>query len=179
METEQLERNRRTQADLYGQDLRSLLGHVIRALGLTQAQLASTIGVSAPMLSQLMSAHRVKIGNPAALQRIHALADLAGEADAGRVGPTELASRLDEVRAFSGNFTRPSTDVNLPADVPAAVVVTAVRNLLRAVASGYELHEVSRALAGDHPGLAELIRVYGVGRHEDALAHFDRYGNLS
>lgn len=183
MEAVQLEQNRRTQADLYGQDLRSLFGRLIEALGLTQARLAATIGVSAPMLSQLMSAHRVKIGNPATVQRIHELASLADDVESGRVARGDLVIRLKEVRTSTAILTRSTVDSvapDGPADaVPAAAVVAAVRDLLRAVASGRELEEVADAIAGAHPGLAEFIRVYGVGRRGEALAHYGRHEHLS
>lgn len=182
MEAAQLERNRRTQAGLYGQDLRGLFGHLVKVLGLTQTQLAITIGVSAPMLSQLMSAHRVKIGNPAVVQRVQVLTSLADDVEAGRVTRDELAVRLDDARTLSGIIARsttgPAARDGATDAVPAAAVVAAVRHLLRAVASGRELEEVAETLSSGHPGLAELIRVYGVGPHDEAMAHYDRHAHL-
>lgn len=179
MDAEQLERNREAQAELYGEALGPLFRRLNAAFGLTQAQLAATIGVSAPMLSQLMSAQRVKIGNPAVIQRIHAISSLAADVSAGRVAADDVARRLDEVRGFSGVLTRTSADA-APAEPKgeAADVVWAVRSLFRAVASGQELEDVANAIGADHPGLAELIRVYGVGRRDDALAHYARHEHL-
>ncbi|HZE01436.1 MAG TPA: helix-turn-helix transcriptional regulator, partial [Pseudonocardiaceae bacterium] len=40
---------------------------LVIAFNVSQAQLAEVLGLSAPMLSQLMSGRRAKIGNPAVL----------------------------------------------------------------------------------------------------------------
>ncbi|WP_129669826.1 helix-turn-helix domain-containing protein [Phytoactinopolyspora endophytica] len=184
MDDEQLARNRDAQAELYGAPLRELFRRLIDTFGLTQSQLASTVGVSAPMLSQLMGARRVKMGNPAAMQRIHALSALADEAEAGQVSPEELKSRIDEIRSVSGvltssSYVRSTDSAQTTTAKPSPDdVVAAIRGLLRAVASGQELHDVAAALVGDHPGLAELIRVYGVGRQEDAVDHYRRHEHL-
>ena len=53
------------QRALYGEPLADTAARVMGALGLTQARLAQVLQISAPMMSQLISAQRVKIGNPA------------------------------------------------------------------------------------------------------------------
>ena len=65
------------QRALYGASLAQLTGDVMASFGLSQAALARILGLSAPMLSQLISGHRVKIGNPAAVHRLQALVALA------------------------------------------------------------------------------------------------------
>ena len=66
------EANLAQQRMLYGEPLADTTARVMTALGLTQAKLAQVLQISAPMLSQLISAHRVKIGNPAVvLSLIH------------------------------------------------------------------------------------------------------------
>ncbi|MEZ5085086.1 MAG: helix-turn-helix transcriptional regulator [Tessaracoccus sp.] len=58
------------QIDLYGATWASRFSALRTAYGLSQGALASTVGLSAPMVSQLVSGHRVKISNPAVLARI-------------------------------------------------------------------------------------------------------------
>ena len=72
--------NRQTQRELYGEPIADIVGRITSALGLTQGRLAEVLGLSAPMLSQLVSARRVKIGNPAVLGRLQSLTDLAAVA---------------------------------------------------------------------------------------------------
>lgn len=58
------------QRALYGGTLAERFTAVMQAYGLSQRGLAQTLGVSAPMLSQLMNAQRIKIGNPAVYERL-------------------------------------------------------------------------------------------------------------
>ena len=88
---------REQQRSLYGEPLGDLFTRVMRALDLTQGRLAETVGLSAPMLSQLMSAQRVKIGNPAVVHRIQTLIRLSEEAPA--LTRDQVQARLSEVRA--------------------------------------------------------------------------------
>lgn len=57
-------RARELQRNWYGEPLGALFRRLIDDLGLNQARLAGVLGLSAPMLSQLMSGQRAKIGNP-------------------------------------------------------------------------------------------------------------------
>lgn len=178
-------RNREAQSELYGEPLGELFRRLMAAFGLTQAQLAETVGVSAPMLSQLMSAHRVKIGNPAVIHRINALSDLADEVATTGLAAEDVTARLAEIRDVSGVLTHTAahpaarTTVDARTGSPAADdVVAAIRGLLRAVASGHELETVATSVRAEHPGLAELLRVYGVGRPEAAVEHYQRHEHL-
>src|SRR3954452_22198394 len=76
-------RARDLQRTWYGEPLGALFRKLIDDLGLNQARLAGVLGLSAPMLSQLMSGQRAKIGNPAVVQRLHALRGLGPEGAAG------------------------------------------------------------------------------------------------
>ena len=66
------EANREKQRELYGAPLADIAARITSGLGLTQGRLAAVMGVSAPMLSQLLSGHRTKLGNPAAVTRLAA-----------------------------------------------------------------------------------------------------------
>ncbi len=89
--------NLQLQRELYGAPLADLAGRVRSALGLTQGRLADTLGLSAPMLSQLVSGQRVKIGNPAVVSRLEALLALADEAPTLTI--TEQETRLAAVKS--------------------------------------------------------------------------------
>jgi len=71
--------NQRLQRELYGETLHDRLRSLMGVYGLSQRRLAEVLGVSAPMLSQLMSAQRVKMGNPRAHERMVALEHRAAE----------------------------------------------------------------------------------------------------
>lgn len=140
---------REQQARLYGAPLADLVGEVMTSLSLTQRRVAEVLGLSAPMLSQLMSAKRVKIGNPAVVARLQALLDLAGQ-DAP-LDADALAARLDEVQASSPTLS--TTRVVSPVDAAVA---------LAAVATPDELREAASRLA-DLPRLADLLRAAAAG----------------
>jgi hypothetical protein len=62
--------NQERQRELYGAPLGDRVRRLTGALGISQARLARTIGISPAMLSQLVSARRVKIGDPGVLARM-------------------------------------------------------------------------------------------------------------
>ena len=67
---DQLTVNRERQRQLYGAPLGDRVRRLTTGLGISQARLARTLGLSPAMLSQLVSARRVKIGDPAVLARL-------------------------------------------------------------------------------------------------------------
>lgn len=161
-------RNRRQQTELYGQPLGELLGGIAGQLGLNQVRLAAILGLSAPMLSQLMSARRAKIGNPEAAQRLQALLGLSGEVAAGRVGGEQIAARLAAIGVQAGALSTASNAVR----PGAATAARTVQNLLRAIAGADEVLSAARLLESGHPELAEFLRVYGAGRTAEAVDHY-------
>lgn len=174
---DQVQRNRAAQAELYGEPLGELFRRIADGLGLTQARLADAVGLSAPMLSQLMSARRVKIGNPVVVQRIHALTELAAEVAADGLDPGQVAQRVAEIRAATGAFARGAPTVARAGDP--RVVVHGIQNVLRAVASAPELLEAAERLQDAYPEIAEVLRVYGAGRTDEAVAHYERVEHLA
>ena len=95
-------RARELQRSWYGEPLGALFRRLIDDLGLNQARLAAVLGLSAPMLSQLMSGQRAKIGNPAVVQRVQALQELAGQVADGSVSAAEATDRMEEIRRPQG-----------------------------------------------------------------------------
>ncbi|WP_199224430.1 helix-turn-helix domain-containing protein [Serinibacter arcticus] len=161
------ERNRDAQRELYGEPLGDTFRRMLTTFGLNQTQLASVLGLSAPMLSQLIAGHRVKIGNPAVLERVRGLEELATLDSAETLTPAELAQRLEAVRTVTGHLTR--TVGQAPSD-PAAIV----RHALREVASGRDLRQAALLLQVELPELAEFLLVCGTGSEDEARAHYGR-----
>lgn len=178
-----VERNITEQVALYGEPLADVFARLTAGLGLSQAGLARSVGMSPPMLSQLGSGQRTKIGNPAVLRRLEALQLLLGDVAAGQVAPTDVEQRVAEIRDSSQPWTTTRHDVPAapspasPVDRDRAEAVT-VRHLLRAVASGSDLRDAADRLAADHPALADLLRTYGLGTVEEAAEHLRRHREL-
>lgn len=170
---------RELQRGWYGEPLGDLFRRLLADLGLNQARLAAVLGLSAPMLSQLMSGQRAKIGNPAVVQRLQALQELAGQVALGRTGAIEAAARMDEIRELAGSSvlggtTTHSVSGELSA-TPALQVVRGIQGVLRSVASAGEIERAARSLAPAYPHLAEFLRVYGAGRTGEAVAHYEAH----
>ncbi|MDX2974581.1 helix-turn-helix domain-containing protein, partial [Kribbella solani] len=102
---DQTAHNIQQQIELYGEPLGDTVRRVLGPLGLTQGGLAQVIGMSAPMLSQLVSAQRVKIGNPAVVSRLRAATELADLAIASEVSEIDVAFSLDRIRETTGGLT--------------------------------------------------------------------------
>ena len=82
------------QTEMYGEPLGTRMGRLLAAYRISQARLAAVLGLSPPMLSQLMSAQRAKISNPAVLGRLVRLEELAAAA----TDPATREASLEQVR---------------------------------------------------------------------------------
>ncbi|WP_371404134.1 hypothetical protein OHA10_00385 [Kribbella sp. NBC_00662] len=111
---DQTAHNIQQQIELYGEPLGETVRRVLGPLGLTQGGLAQLIGMSAPMLSQLVSAQRVKIGNPAVMSRLRAASELADLAIASEIGDHEIPAELDRIRETTGGLTTSGSTGHLP-----------------------------------------------------------------
>ena len=153
MSTPDPEANRRTQTELYGAPVAELVGTVRAATGLTQTALAKVLGLSAPMLSQLVSGQRIKISNPAAVARLEALLDLAHRDDLDVGGREEEIARIAREQRTLTSQRRAS--VPEQREVVAALVAAAPAEELARVARAAEqggelarlLDEAARAAA--------------------------------
>ncbi|MFB7860801.1 MULTISPECIES: helix-turn-helix domain-containing protein [unclassified Streptomyces] len=181
MDTAQQEataRARELQRSWYGEPLGALFRRLIDDLGLNQARLAAVLGLSAPMLSQLMSGQRAKIGNPAVVQRVQALQELAGQVADGSVSAAEATDRMDEIRKSQGGSVLTATSQTPTSGAPTVRrVVREIQSLLRSVAAAGDIIDAADSLAPAHPELAEFLRVYGAGRTADAVAHYEAHQN--
>jgi hypothetical protein len=158
---------REAQAQLYGEPLGDILSRCGRTLGLNQTRLAAVLGISAPMLSQLVNAHRVKIGNPVAAQRLQVMHDVVGAVERGDLGIESALERIAEVHGGGDILTtRRSTRDDSALQTQA---------MFRAVASASDHLDAAEILNGQHPEIAEMLRTYGAGRSDEAIAHFQRH----
>ena len=169
---------RELQSQWYGEPLGTLFRRLNEDLGLNQARLATVLGLSAPMLSQLMSGQRAKIGNPAVVQRVQALQELAAEVSRGEVSAADATQRMDDIRRTAGGNVLNSTQQNVSSgttQTPVKRVVREIQALLRSVSDAGGILEASNTLAPTHPELAEFLRVYGAGRTSDAVRHYEAH----
>ncbi|WP_369266072.1 helix-turn-helix domain-containing protein [Streptomyces harbinensis] len=178
---EATEKAREQQTTWYGEPLGTLFRRLIADLGLNQARLAVVLGLSAPMLSQLMSGQRAKIGNPAVVQRVRALQELATDVRAGHMSAAEATAAMEEIRRNSGGNvlgdrtgTVRSGSLGIPAN-PTKRVVREIQALLRSVSDATEIQSASRLLADSHPELAEFLRIYGIARTREAVEHYESH----
>lgn len=165
-------RNRRQQAEWYGEPLGERVRRLIERLDLSQTAFADILGLSAPMLSQLMSGHRAKISNPAVLSRLMAVEALVTGPDFELLPAREVRDRLDGIRQDAAPA---STTTRIPITPPApADPVVVIQALLRAAASATEIESAATLLDADFPELATVLRTYGNGRTAEARAHLAR-----
>lgn len=171
---------RELQNQWYGEPLGTLFRRLINDLGLNQARLATVLGLSAPMLSQLMSGQRAKIGNPAVVQRVQALQELAAEVARGDVSASDATRRMEEIKQTAGgNVLNSTVQTGTPgaSQTPVKRVVREIQALLRSVADAADILEASSELSDKHPELAEFLRVYGAGRTADAVKHYETHAS--
>src|SRR3954447_10448928 len=151
-------RNRGRQRELYGAPLGDRLRRLTGVLGITQGRLAHTLGLSPAMLSQLASARRVKIGDPAVLARLQLL-DRRCAAGSPR-GRDAVDALLAEVAGAQLQW--PGADgpgaARRPATGPHSVARPTSADALRAVAAPARLAAAAAALTPAFPELAQVLR---------------------
>jgi transcriptional regulator with XRE-family HTH domain len=150
-----VQRNLALQREWYGEPLGDRVRRLVVAFDVSQANLADVLGISAPMLSQVMSGRRAKIGNPQVLARLIMLERKVLVPDVAAGKKEALVRALEEVRASRPSVTRD----NLPVDIGRndRVAVAA----LRRVAEPNDLTAAAGLLNGRFPELADLLRRAG------------------
>lgn len=152
-ESKIVQRNRALQQQWYGEPLGDRVRRLVVAFRTSQAQLADVLGISAPMLSQVMSGRRAKIGNPSVLARLVMLERkvllpgvVAGEAEA-------VQQALEDVRNSHPSVGRDTLPVAQRANGEESAWP-----VLRQLAEPSELKSAADLIGEAHPGLAELLR---------------------
>lgn len=162
--------NRAAQRELYGEPLGDVLDRCRAVLGLNQSRLAALLGISAPMLSQVMSAQRIKIGNPNAVRRLQVMVECVAGVETGGLtieqALAEVADAGASGEALTGTARRAS-----PRETAATV-----QAVFRSVASATDHLAAADAVAARFPAVADLLRTYGAGSLDEAAAHLTRSG---
>lgn len=150
-----IQRNVQWQRQWYGEPLGDRLRRLVVAFGVSQSYLAEVLGISAPMLSQVMSGRRAKIANPAVLARMMMLERkvLTPGVAAGDEEAIELA--MTDVRDSNPAFSRNSFPGQARSEERPLLAA------LRDVAEDENLVDAAERLEPDYPALADLLRRAG------------------
>jgi transcriptional regulator with XRE-family HTH domain len=147
-----VQRNVALQRQWYGEPLGDRVRRLVVAFAVSQTQLADVLGISPPMLSQLMSGRRAKIGNPAVLARMVMLERRVLTPDVASGDPAALRRALDEVRDSQPTVSLGSLPVEEGEPDDGALAA------LRRAANRDELIGAAEALGMRYPMVAELLR---------------------
>lgn len=147
-----VQRNLALQREWYGEPLGDRVRRLVRAFNTSQANLADVLGISAPMLSQVMSGRRAKIGNPSVLARLIMLERkvLIPDVAAGR--PEAIKQAMLDVRDSRPQVGRDVLRVDGSSDANAAVA--ALRNIL----SSDDLQAAAELVDDEFPELSDVLR---------------------
>ncbi|MGO1884067.1 MAG: DNA-binding protein [Citricoccus sp.] len=134
------------QQAIYGMPLSRRFGELMSAYRLSQRSLARVLGVSAPMLSQLINAQRIKIGSPAVYERFVMLEERQDELDLQRV-LDEVQASEPVLTAHSNRSRRPDAGALPGAEVAAQLGRMATTEQLRATAEAARAAEAAELAA--------------------------------
>ncbi|MFI7483989.1 DNA-binding protein [Kocuria sp. M1R5S2] len=132
------------QVKLYGRPLSERFGSVVQAYGITQRRLAEVLGLSAPMLSQLNSGRRIKIGNPAVYERLVMLEQ--------RIGTPDIEETLSAVEASQPVLSTTQIEAGIHSETNAVAA-------LAHVVPSHELEAALDLLGETAPTLAKVVRL--------------------
>jgi transcriptional regulator with XRE-family HTH domain len=157
--------NQERQRELYGAPLGERVRRLTGALGISQAKLARTLGMSPAMLSQLVSARRVKIGDPAVLarmllldQRCHGLRSTPADRATVDALLAEIAEARWHWNGQRGNGQRASAPRTPGHRAQRAARDGTAAAVLRGVSEPARLAAAAAALGPTFPELAEVLR---------------------
>lgn len=168
-------RNVALQREWYGESLGDRVRRLVVAFACSQAQLAEVLGLSAPMLSQLMSGRRAKIGNPAVLARMVMLERRVLTPEVASGDPAAIRAALEQVRESRPTVSRPSCSREAGRDALPVEEHASWNNLdilieaLRGVAAPAELATAAGLLREQCPQLAQVLR-HAAGTEEGGSA---------
>lgn len=150
-----VQRNIALQREWYGEPLGDRVRRLVVAFDVSQAFLAEVLGISAPMLSQVMSGRRAKIGNPVVLARMIMLERkiLVPEVAAGN--RDAMLAAMEDVRD-----SRPTVGRD---NIPVVNEDQKVLAYLRDLAEDEDLGEAAKRLDDEFPAIADLLRRAGHG----------------
>ncbi|CAM2941191.1 helix-turn-helix transcriptional regulator [Saccharomonospora xinjiangensis] len=150
-----VQRNIALQREWYGEPLGDRVRRLVVAFDVSQAYLAEVLGISAPMLSQVMSGRRAKIGNPVVLARLIMLERKVLTPDVAAGSKEAIRAALEDVKASRPTVNRDNFPVGIGPDE------TAVLTALREIAEDESLLDAAERLDADFPAIADLLRRAG------------------
>ncbi|MBB3051348.1 transcriptional regulator with XRE-family HTH domain [Prauserella isguenensis] len=150
-----VQRNVSLQREWYGEPLGDRVRRLVVAFDVSQAYLAEVLGISAPMLSQVMSGRRAKIGNPVVLARLIMLERKVLLPEVAGGSKEAIQAALEDVKESRPTVSRDS--MPLAGGTDDQPVLTA----LREVAEGENLIAAAERLDPDFPAIADLLRRAG------------------
>ncbi|GAA1222062.1 helix-turn-helix transcriptional regulator [Prauserella alba] len=150
-----VQRNVSLQREWYGEPLGDRVRRLVVAFDVSQAYLAEVLGISAPMLSQVMSGRRAKIGNPVVLARLIMLERKVLLPEVAGGGKEAIQAALEDVKESRPTVSRDSMPLAAGPDDQQ------VLNALREVAEGENLIDAAERLDADFPSIADLLRRAG------------------
>jgi hypothetical protein len=150
------------QVEIYGESWSDRLSRLLRGYRISQARLGAVIGLSAPMVSQLMTGHRVKISNPAVYGRIVGLEEfLADErvqaGDPMRIGEVLADVAISHPVLTTRNLPAGTTAHPVPVDSGVDPAGPAIETLAAAAEPGVLLEIASVAGSLGAPALVDLL----------------------
>lgn len=159
-----VQRNIELQREWYGEPLGDRVRRLVVAFDVSQAFLAEVLGISAPMLSQVMSGRRAKIGNPVVLARMIMLERKCLTPDVASGRREALLAALEDVRDARPTVGRDNFPVAAESPSPGSTEDGAILVALREVAEHEDLVEAAKRLHDDFPAIADLLRRAGRGK---------------
>jgi len=151
-----IQRNGEWQRKWYGEPLGDRLRRLVVAFDVSQAYLAEVLGISAPMLSQVMSGRRAKIGNPAVLARLIMLERKVLTPGVASGDRKAIEEAMRDVRDSNPTVGRDSLPV-YSGGLDDGQLLAAIRD----VAEDENLTEAAELLDKDYPAIADLLRRAG------------------
>ena len=111
-----VQRNIALQREWYGEPLGDRVRRLVVAFDVSQAYLAEVLGISAPMLSQVMSGRRAKIGNPVVLARLIMLERKVLTPEVAAGSKEAIRAALEDVKASRPTVNRDNFPVGVGPD---------------------------------------------------------------
>ena len=158
----------------YGETLRSLIKRIGDEFDLNNRQIASLIGISTPMLSQVQTGARQGIKQPEAAMRLNALRLVCYDLRQGRIEKAEAWSLLESIRHASGEALMVLATPRNRATGVSLQWVRVVQQVLWAAASAEEIGQAATILDEFFPDLAEMLRVCGLAQTGEVVRYVER-----
>lgn len=150
-----VQKNIEMQRQWYGEPLGDRVRRLVVAFDVSQAFLADVLGISPPMLSQVMSGRRAKIGNPAVLARLIMLERKILTPGVAAGDQEAIAAAMQDVRESNPTVGRDTFPVYAGIDEPTLLAA------LRDIAENENLVEAADCLEDGFPAIADLLRRAG------------------